>query len=86
MEVSRDELESPIAEALMRDFAFRPKRRNWTATAEQDRRRARICAAAILPGHCGLRWPRRRTAATATLPQELRAVAVAGLANQNMAN
>jgi hypothetical protein len=37
-----DELESLIAEALMRDFAFRPKRRNWTATAEQDRRRAHL--------------------------------------------
>lgn len=45
MEVTRDELESLIAEALLRDSTFRPKRRNWNETWEQDERRARITAA-----------------------------------------
>lgn len=58
MEVTRDELESLIAEALLRDGTFRPKRRDWNATNEQDERRARITAAAIVTFlyGCGLRW------------------------------
>lgn len=60
MEVTREELERLIAEALMRDGAFRPKRRTWTETAEEDERRARIIAAAIVAflHGCGLRWER----------------------------
>jgi hypothetical protein len=47
-----------IAEALLRDRTFRPKRRNWHETDEQDARRARIAAAAIVTFlyGCGLRW------------------------------
>lgn len=61
MEVGREELESLIAEALLRDPAFRPKRRAWTETAEEDARRARIAAAAIVAflHGCGLRWQRQ---------------------------
>ena len=58
MEITRDELESLIAEALLRDRTFRPKRRDWNETKEQDGRRARIIAAAIVAylDRCGLRW------------------------------
>ena len=48
MEVTRDELERLIAEALLRDGTFRPKRRNWSETRSEDERRARIIAAAIV--------------------------------------
>lgn len=36
MEVTREELERLIAEALLREGTFRPKRRTWTETWEQD--------------------------------------------------
>ena len=42
MEITREELENLIAEALMRDGTFRPKRRNWNETMSEDERRARI--------------------------------------------
>jgi hypothetical protein len=58
MEVTRDELERLIAEALLRDGTFRPKRRTWSETRSEDERRARIIAAAIVTFlyGCGLRW------------------------------
>ena len=58
MEVTREELERLIAEALLRDRTFRPERRDWNATNEQDERRARIIAASIVTFlyGCGLRW------------------------------
>jgi hypothetical protein len=58
MEVTRAELEILIAEALLRDSTFRPKRRNWSETRSEDERRARIIAAAIVAylERCGLRW------------------------------
>ncbi len=61
MEVTRDELERLIAEALLRDRTFRPKRRTWSETREQDEQRARIIAAAIVAylERCGLRWEKR---------------------------
>ena len=61
MEVTPDELENLIAQALMRDHTFRPKRRNWAETRSDDERRARITAAAIVAYlyRCGLRWEKR---------------------------
>jgi hypothetical protein len=61
MEVSRTELESLIAEALLRERTFRPKRRTWNETWEQDEQRARIIAAAIVTflDRCGLRWEKQ---------------------------
>ncbi|MCA0339458.1 MAG: hypothetical protein LCH99_06955 [Proteobacteria bacterium] len=61
MEVTRAELERLIAEALLRDRTFRPKRRTWNETWEQDECRARIIAAAIVAHleRCGLRWEKR---------------------------
>ena len=61
MEVTQDELESLIAEALIRDHTFRPKRRNWNETMSDDERRARITAAAIVAylDRCGLRWEKQ---------------------------
>lgn len=58
MEVTREELESLIAETLLRDRTFRPRRRDWNEAREQDERRARITAAAIVTFlyGCGLRW------------------------------
>ena len=58
MEITREQLENLIAEALMRDGTFRPKRRNWNETMSEDERRARITAAAIVTFlyGCGLRW------------------------------
>lgn len=58
MEITREELENLIAEALMRDGTFRPKRRNWNETRSEDERRARITAAAIVTFlyRCGLCW------------------------------
>ena len=46
--VTRAELESLIAAALLRERTFRPKRRTWNETWEQDEQRARIIAAAIV--------------------------------------
>lgn len=56
MEVTREELERLIAEALLRERTFRPKRRDWNAPNEQDERRARITAAAVVTFlySCGL--------------------------------
>jgi hypothetical protein len=61
MEVTWEELESLIAEALLRDGTFRPKRRNWNETRSEDERRARITAAAIVTylDRCGLYWEKR---------------------------
>jgi hypothetical protein len=61
MEVPRAELERLIAEALLRERTFRPKRRTWSETCEQDEQRARIIAAAIVAylERCGLRWEKR---------------------------
>ena len=61
MEITRDELESLIAEALLRDGTFRPKRRTWIETRSEDERRARIIAAAIVTylDRCGLSWEKR---------------------------
>jgi hypothetical protein len=61
MEVTRAELESLIAEALLRERTFRPKRRTWSETWEQDEQRARIIAAAIVAylERCGLYWEKR---------------------------
>jgi hypothetical protein len=58
MEITREELESLIAEALMRDHTFRPKRRTWSETRSEDERRARLSAATIVTFlyGCGLRW------------------------------
>ena len=60
MEVTPDELENLITEALMRDRTFQPRRRNWNETRSDDERRARITAAAIVAYlyRCGLRWER----------------------------
>jgi hypothetical protein len=54
MEITREELERLVAEALMRDHTFR----DWNETREQDERRARIIATAIVTFlyGCGLRW------------------------------
>jgi hypothetical protein len=61
MEITRDELESLITEALLRDGTFRPKRRNWSETRSEDERRARIIAGAIVTylDRCGLYWEKR---------------------------
>jgi hypothetical protein len=61
MEITREELESLIAEALMCGGTFRPKRRNWNETRSEDERRARITAAAIVTylHRCGLRWEKQ---------------------------
>jgi len=61
MEITRDELERLIAEALLRDGTIRPKRRTWSETWERDEQRARIIAAAIVAylERCGLRWEKR---------------------------
>jgi len=61
MEVPRAELERLIAEALLRERTFRPKRRDWHETREQDEQRARITAAAIVTflERCGLRWEKQ---------------------------
>jgi hypothetical protein len=60
MEVTREELESLIAEALLRERTFRAKRRDYE-TREQDEQRARIMATVIVAflDRCGLRWEKR---------------------------
>lgn len=72
MDVDRAELESLIAEALMRDRLFRPARRHWVATHDDDARRARVCAAAIVTflHACGLRWTRLPSSPTHRTPGE----------------
>ncbi len=72
MEIGRDELEDLIAEALLRDPGFCPKRRNWAQAAEQNRLRARICAAAIVTflHDCGLRWSKLPPAVPHRTPGE----------------
>jgi len=61
MEVTHDELERLIAEALLREGTVRPRRRTWNETWEQDEQRARIIAAAIVAHleRCGLSWEKR---------------------------
>jgi hypothetical protein len=58
MDISREDLENLIADALLRDCHFRPQRRHWAQAAEHDPRRARLCAAAIVTflHNCGVRW------------------------------
>ena len=46
--VDREELISLLAEALMRDATFRPRRRHWVADAEQCRITARVCASGLV--------------------------------------
>jgi hypothetical protein len=72
MEITRDEPESLIVEALMRELTFRPKRRHWSETREQDERRARITAAAIVTFlyGCGLRWEKRPALPLHRTPRE----------------
>ena len=72
MEVTREELERLVAEALMRDHTFRPRRRNWNETTEQDERHARVAAAAIVTYlyRCGLRWEKLPPLPSHSTPQE----------------
>jgi hypothetical protein len=58
--VDREELIGLLAEALMRDTAFRPHRRHWAADADRVRLEARMCAASLVEHlhRCGLRWSR----------------------------
>jgi hypothetical protein len=72
MEVTREELERLVAEALMHDPMFRPKRRTWNETREQDERRARVTAAAIVTYlyRCGLRWEKLPAAPSHRTPGE----------------
>jgi hypothetical protein len=58
--VDREELISLLSEALMRDAAFRPRRRHWAADADRRRLEARVCAAGLVEHlyHCGIRWSR----------------------------
>jgi hypothetical protein len=72
MEISRDEVESLIAELLSRDPTFCPKRRNWAQSAEPNHLRARICAAAIVTflHDCGVRWSRLPAAPCHRTPGE----------------
>ena len=59
--IDREELIRLLAQALMRDAAFRPRGRNW-ALLDADRRQlaARICAAGLIDHlyRCGIRWSR----------------------------
>jgi hypothetical protein len=58
--VDRETLIDLLAEALMRDSAFRPRRRNWAADADRRQLAARICAAGLVEHlyRCGIRWSR----------------------------
>jgi hypothetical protein len=58
--VDRDTLIGLLAEALMRDAAFRPRRRNWAIDADRRRIDAWICAAGLVEHlyRCGIRWSR----------------------------
>jgi hypothetical protein len=58
--VDREEMIGLLAEALMRDAAFCPRRRYWAADADRCRLEARICAAGLVEHlyRCGIRWSR----------------------------
>jgi hypothetical protein len=58
--VDREELIGLLAEALMRDSAFRPHGRHWAAAADRRRLEARMCAAGLVEYlyRCGIRWSR----------------------------
>jgi hypothetical protein len=58
--VGREELIDLLAEALMRDPGFRPRRRHWAADADRRRLEARMCAAGLVEHlhRCGIRWSR----------------------------
>jgi hypothetical protein len=53
-----------LAEALMRDAVFRPRRRFWAADADRCRLEARVCAAGLVEHlhRCGIRWSRQQPA------------------------
>jgi hypothetical protein len=57
--VDREDLIGLLAEALMRDAVFRPRRRHWAADADR-RLKARMCAAGLVEHlhRCGIRWSR----------------------------
>jgi hypothetical protein len=58
--VDRDELIGLLAEALMRDAAFRLRRRHWAVDGDRRRLEARACAAGLVEHlhRCGIRWSR----------------------------
>ena len=58
--VDREELIRLLTQALMRDAAFRPRRRNRAADADRRRIEARTCAAGLVEHlyRCGIRWSR----------------------------
>ena len=58
--VDREELMGLLAEALMRDSAFRLRRRHWAADADRCRLEAQTCAAGLVEHlyRCGIRWSR----------------------------
>jgi hypothetical protein len=58
--VDREELVDLLAEALMRDVTFRPRRCHWAADADRCRLEARMCATGLVDHlyRCGIRWSR----------------------------
>ena len=56
--IDREELIRLLAQALMRDAAFRPRGRNWALNEDRRQLAARICAAGLVEHlyRCGIRW------------------------------